>query len=219
MTNLSRVGTRRDFACDAPARLDRAPRLEGAIASLPDDAVAVLRLKVHAIELLQDVLHFMRDELRGVQRRFEVHVRGDQRAVLTPQNGAGFGRRRRTRKILDEHAHAHTGSGRKPAPLAPERRRRLPHLVEKGSKNSGNVEVRRQDDWPDRRSIAEARRVASPRRLDELMADFATAGYSAERLSATGDEYARQLAKHQKSRGKRYKPDSHGVPPGSRRPP
>ena len=67
LTDLSHVGTRRDFACDAPARFDRAPRLEGAIASLPDDAVAGLRLEVHAIELLQDVLHFMRDELGCVQ--------------------------------------------------------------------------------------------------------------------------------------------------------
>src|SRR6185436_18475686 len=125
MTNLSRVGTRRDFACDAPARLDGAPRLEGAIASFPDDAVAFLRLKVHAIELLEDVLQFMRDDLRGVQRRFEIDLRGHQRAVLMPQKGAGFERCRRTRKIVDEHTQTHTGSGCKPAPLAPERWRLL----------------------------------------------------------------------------------------------
>ena len=108
MTNVSHVGTRRDFACDAPARFDRAPRLEGTIASLPDDAVAGLRLKVHAIELLEDVLQFMRDELRGVQRRFEIDVRGHQRAVLMPQNGAGSGQttrdaedRRRARSHAD----------------------------------------------------------------------------------------------------------------------
>src|SRR6266487_4113414 len=117
MTTVSDVGTRRDFACNAPARLDRAPRLEGAIAGLPDDAVAGLRLKVHAIELLEDVLQFMRDELSGVQRRFEIDLRGHQRAVLMPQNGARFERRPGTRKLLDEQAHVQTGAGRKSAPL------------------------------------------------------------------------------------------------------
>ena len=98
MTTVGDVGTRRDFACDAPARFDRAPRLEVTIATLPDDAVAGLYLKVHSVELLEDVLQLMRDELRGVQRRFQTDVRGHQRAVLMLQNGAGFGGRRGTRK-------------------------------------------------------------------------------------------------------------------------
>jgi hypothetical protein len=40
----------------------------------------------------------------------------------------------------------------------------------------------------DQRPRVEIRCVASPRCADELMSDFATAGYRTERLGATGDE-------------------------------
>ena len=79
-----------------------------------------------------------------------------------------------------------TGSGRKPAPLAPERRRRLPHLVEKRSKDCGNLEVRRQDDRPGERPLVEI----EPRRFDEVTGGFATTGDSMKRLGAPGEEYA-----------------------------
>ncbi len=105
MTTVTRVRTHRDFACDAPAGLDRTPRLEGAIATLPDDSVASLRLKVHSIELLEDVLDFMRDELRGAHGRPEMDQRGHQRAVLVPQDRAGVGGQRAIRQILGEQAH------------------------------------------------------------------------------------------------------------------
>ena len=72
VTNVWHVRTHGDFARDAPAHLDRAPRLERAMATAPDSAVAGLRFKVHSIELLHDMLDFMRDELRGAQRRCEV---------------------------------------------------------------------------------------------------------------------------------------------------
>jgi hypothetical protein len=79
---FTRVRPHLHFSSDTPAHLDRTPCLERAIFSLPDISRSDLGLEVHAIELFEDVLDFVRDELYGVRRRREEDMCRDEHTVL-----------------------------------------------------------------------------------------------------------------------------------------
>ena len=100
-----------DVVGNAPADLNRTPRLECAIFPLPDIPAADVDLEVDLIELFNDVFDFVRNELDRILNPREVNINRHEYASL-----AFHGRTRviggATRQIIEQKIHAQVRSRR-----------------------------------------------------------------------------------------------------------
>ena len=144
VTDPGGIDTDGDFASHAPADLDRAPRLERITATLPDCRGAGPRLQIHAVELLDHVFEFVRDQFRCLRRWPDMDVGRGEGAAPVRQGSPGVEVHHPRCQVLDQQPHVHVPVGSKPAALAPEGRRSLPHPVDERLQGRVDVEIRRQ---------------------------------------------------------------------------
>ena len=95
---------------DAPADLNRTPRLECAIFPFPDIPAAHVDLEVDLVELFNDMFDFVRNELDRIVEPREVDINRHEHAFLAFHGRTrGIGRGA-SRQLLEQQIDAQAGS-------------------------------------------------------------------------------------------------------------
>jgi hypothetical protein len=105
------------------AHFSRATRFERAILALPDVSRPELGLEVDTIDLFEDMLDFVRNELRRVARQLKKNFDRDRVIAAVPsERGAGV-ERWPTLQLFEPNDHNHARRSGESLALAPEGRR------------------------------------------------------------------------------------------------
>ncbi len=117
------------LAGHASAGFDGTPCFKRRSVALPHGTVPSLCLKVHTIELLENVFEFMSNEFGSARGVLDVNAGGDRSISLERQRGPRVRECGDGGLILAHHRHLQGRLGRQPTALTSKRRRCLPHLL------------------------------------------------------------------------------------------